>query len=107
MAHTAASKEVFRRNVIERLAFLGVLAYAASKAAGERGGWLGDMLNPKRTPRGASLDVMDKVADTLGVPRWAICDPRSDMGVYKTPAWVEEARARSKAPADRTAMDML
>jgi len=103
----AASKEVFRHNVIERLAFLGVLAYAASKAAGERGGWLGDMLNPKRTPRGPMLDVADKVADALGVPRRAICDPEADMGAYGVPAWVEEARARSKAPADRSARDML
>jgi hypothetical protein len=101
------SKEVFRHNVIERLEALEILAYAASKAAGKRGGWIGDMLNPKRTPKGVPLDVLDEVADVLGVPRHALIDPGADMGEYAPPAWVEEAKGRSKAPADRSARDML
>jgi hypothetical protein len=101
------SKEVFRLNVIERLAKLEVLAYAASKAAGKRGGWIGDMLNPKRTPKGVPLDVLDEVADVLGVPRHELLNPGVDMRQFAAPAWVDEAISRSKAPADRSARDML
>lgn len=90
MEHTNSSKETFRANVEARLEHLKVTRYAVSMANAPRGGWLGDILNPKRNPKGIPLDVLDEVGDALGVPGPCLLVPGGDMTEDADPPWMAE-----------------
>jgi len=84
---TTPSKTLFRRNVVARLKHLGVAAHAAAVETGHRGAWLSDVLSSKRSPKGVSHDVGDKIAQIIGIPQARLIE-QCDVKAWPPPAWV-------------------
>ena len=105
-----SSKAAFVANVEKRLKFLSTKKYAVTRYSssthgrppGGRPNWLGDFLNPKRNPKGISLDILDEIGVVLGVfPASDLCHPQCDVKAYEVPQWV--LRMREQAELDEGA----
>jgi len=67
--------DILRRNVRALLAARGQTPYAASRAAGRPGGWLGDILSETRYQTRIGSDIIDEVGLAVGVEAHELLDP--------------------------------
>lgn len=84
---TTPSKDRFRKHVKARLKCLKVAAHAAAVENGHKPGWLSDILNPVRTPKGVTHDVGDEIAAIVGIPQSRLLETKCDVKAWPPPKW--------------------
>lgn len=78
-----------KKNIDDRLDFLGISAYRAAKSAGKHSTWISDITSADRYSDRMNIAVIVDVAEVLGVPFSALTSSDFDPSAYDVPVWLE------------------